>query len=112
LDPSLNRLPCLLREFEPDGLRCFLLHDSRPAYRATLAGDILHPQTNKIAAPKFAIDRQVEQREILWPTGKLEPNPDRPDLRQLQRRFLTDESPLVPRHVTRGAGLDMESIFE
>jgi hypothetical protein len=47
-----------------------------------------------VAGSKLAVDGQVEQRQITVTTGELQADPDRPDLFELERRFLTYELPL------------------
>ena len=56
-----------------------------------------HLQTNKVAAPKLAVDGQIEQREVAKTSGNLQARSDRPDLPRMKGAFLADETSLVPR---------------
>src|SRR5262249_51107331 len=55
----------------------------------------------EIAAPEFAVDREVEQDEVAGSALDLEPDPDRPYVPRLQRALLPNEAPFVPGIATR-----------
>ena len=61
---------------------------------------VAHAQLHEIAAAKFTIDAQIEQREIAGPHVYLEPYANGPDALDLQGRLLTDKLSLVPRRST------------
>ena len=63
--------------------------------------DIIDLQLHEIAAPEFAVDREVEQGEVAGSALHLEPDPDRPHVLRLQRALLPDEAPFVPGIATR-----------
>ena len=44
----------------------------------TADADIVDLQPHEIAAPEFAVDREVEQGEVAGSALHLEPDPDRP----------------------------------
>jgi hypothetical protein len=47
--------------------------------------DIVDAESNQIAATQLAVDGEVEQGEFPGSMIQLQPNPDSPDLLQLQR---------------------------
>ncbi len=59
-------------------------------------GHIPHSEVHEITPAEFAVDSEVEQREIPNPASELQPNADRPDFLELERRFRPDQSALVP----------------
>jgi len=70
-------------------------------------GDIAHPQAHQIASAQLVVDGQVEEGKVAQPFAELQPDADRPDLLELQRWLLTNESPFVPRRMANGiAGLN------
>ena len=92
----VDRLPSLLGDFESDRPACLLLADRCPIHGVAVRGDILDFQAHNVAAPKLAIDRDIEERQIASSAGDLKPRPDRPDVFGLERRFGPRELPLVP----------------
>src|SRR5215472_6591707 len=75
--PRLNRGSGLLGDLElhrPAGL---LLNDGRAVTDPAANADIVDLQPHEIAAPEFAVDREVEQGEVAGSALHLEPNPDR-----------------------------------
>ena len=61
---------------------------------------ITNAKPNQIASPQLAVDGEVEQREFSGSPGQLQPNPDGPDLFQLQRGLLAEQLAPVPRYCT------------
>ncbi len=59
-------------------------------------GDVAHPQADEIAAPKLAVDGQIEHGEVTDRMGILEVDADGPNVFGLERWLLADELPLVP----------------
>ena len=51
---------------------------------------------HEITRPKLAADRQIEKSKISAPARHLQADTDRPDLFELERRFLTDKLSFVP----------------
>jgi len=62
--------------------------------------NIMDAERDKIAAAQFAVDGEIEQREISGAMIQLQSNSDGPDLFQLQRRLLPEELALIPRYCT------------
>src|SRR5213078_3199144 len=97
-DPCGYRIPRLLGDLELHWSLCFLLHDNRTAGNVTALDHIVDAQRDQITPAQFAVDGKVEQCEVVpGSIIKLQPNPDSPDLFQLQRRFLTEQVAFVPR---------------
>jgi hypothetical protein len=59
--PSLDRGSGLLGDLELHRPARFLLNDGRAVTDTTADADILDLQPHEIAAPEFAVDREVEQ---------------------------------------------------
>lgn len=58
--------------------------------------DISDTQADEVAAPKLAIDGQVEHGEVTNGMLVLKVNADRPDVLRLERWLLAYEPPFVP----------------
>ena len=97
-DPCGYHIPRLLGDLELHWSLCFLLHDNRAAGDMTALDHIVDAQRDQITPAQFAVDGKVEQCEFPGSMIQLQPNPDRRDLSQLQRRFLPEELAFVPRH--------------
>ena len=76
----LDGLPRLLGEFEPDRAPRLLLADRRSIERVAVGGYVIDTHRNDITAAQFAVDGEVEQREIADAALELQPCPDRPDV--------------------------------
>jgi hypothetical protein len=67
----------------------------------TADADIVDLQPHEIAAPEFAVDREVEQGEVAGSALHLEPDSDRLYVLRLQRALLPNKAPFVPGIATR-----------
>ncbi|MEA1052386.1 hypothetical protein U5801_21630 [Lamprobacter modestohalophilus] len=65
-------------------------------------GDILNAKPNQVTSAQLTVDSQVEKGKVTKPLAELQPDADRPNLLQLQRRLLPNGSALVPRHTDAG----------
>ncbi len=54
----------------------------------------------KVTSTQFAVDPEVEQRQLSHSLFHLKPYPQRPDVLQLKGCFLSNDLALVPRFVT------------
>src|SRR5450631_671856 len=93
--PILDRRPGLLREFEldrPAGLR---LDDRCAVAQPAAHAQIVDLQTDEVAPPQFAVDRQVEHCEVAPARVDLKPGPDIPDFLRFEGTLLTNESAFV-----------------
>src|SRR5262249_33778185 len=99
--PRLDRGLGLLGDFELHRAARLLLNDGRAVTDPTADADILDLQPHQIAAPEFAVDREVEQGEVAGSALHLEPDPDRPHVLRLQRALLPNQAPFVPGIATR-----------
>src|SRR5215469_7353805 len=99
--PRLDRGSGLLGDLELHRTARLLLNDGRAVTHSTADADIVDLQPHEIAAPKFAVDREVEQGEVAGSALHLEPDPDRPHVLRLQRALLPNKAPFVPGIATR-----------
>src|ERR1700694_5566481 len=95
----VDRLPGLFGDFESDRPACLALADRCPIRGVAVWGDIVDFQAHNVAAPKLAVDRDIEERKIASSAGDLKPGPDRPNVFGLEWRFGPGELPLVPGHL-------------
>src|SRR5438105_13053221 len=89
--------PSLLGDLELHWSLWFLLHDNRAAGDMTALDHIVDAQRDQITPAQFAVDAEIEQRELSASMIELQPNPDGPDFFQLQWRLLTEQLAFVPR---------------
>ena len=54
------------------------------------------PEGNEVTAAKLAVDAQVEEGQLTHTTFQLEPNPECPDIFELERGLLANNLALVP----------------
>jgi len=73
-----------------------LLHDDSSRGDLIAMANVAHPQLDEIAASELAVDAEIEQCELANPAGHLRPNPQRPNVLQLERRLLTNDLSIVP----------------
>jgi hypothetical protein len=85
-DPCGYRIPRLLGDLELHWSLGFLLHDNRLRH-ANAVDNIMDAERDKIAAAQFAVDGEIEQRQISGAMIHLQSNSDGPDLFQLQGGF-------------------------
>jgi hypothetical protein len=92
----LERRPRLLREFELDRPAGLFLNDRRAVAQSAADAQIVDLQTDEVAPPQFAVDRQVEHCEVAPARVDLKPGPDIPDFLRFEGTLLTNESAFVP----------------
>jgi hypothetical protein len=109
-DPGCDRLPRLLGDLKLDRPLGLLLHDNRTGGDSTSMNHVVDAQPNQVAATQLAADGEVEQRELSCFFCQLQPNPDGPDLFQLQGRLLAEQLAFVPRRCTRPSVLTSVSM--
>jgi hypothetical protein len=61
------------------GLPVFFWMIRRTVAKPPADAQIVDPQTDQVAAPQLAVDRQVEHREVAFTRFDLKPGPDIPD---------------------------------
>ncbi len=96
LDPRVNRFACWLGDLELHRTFRLLLHDNSARRDLIAVGNIQDAKLHKIASAELRINGEVEQSQIPSAVPQLKPDPDSPDVAQLQRRLLADELVLVP----------------
>lgn len=92
------------RQFKPDGLSGFLLPHCRAVYCIVTWRDVLDAKCDDIAAPQFAIDCEIEHRQITGPPVYLQSGTNRSNMFWPQWRLLADELALVPGLASRRRG--------
>ena len=80
------------------GFRCAVA--SKAASDLTALDDVVHAETDQIAAAPFAVDGEIEWCKFSGPMVQLQSNPDGPDLFKLQWRLPAKQLDLVPRRCT------------
>ena len=93
--PCLDRGSGLLGDLKLHRTARLLLNDGRAVTDPAADADIGDFKPHQIAAPEFAVDREVEQGEVAGSTLHLEPDPDRPHVLRLQRALLPNEAPFA-----------------
>ena len=97
VDPLLNGRASLVRDLELDWFARLLLDDRCASNQLPSVHQIIDPQLDQVAAAQLGIYGQVKQRQVPSRFLELQPDPNGPDLLQLQGRLLTDDLALVPR---------------
>ena len=97
LDPIGHGLPRGLGDLELHRSRGLLLHADCPRGDAVAVADVADLCADEIASAQLAVDAKIEQCEISRSANQLEPDADRPDFFQLERRLLANQLALVPR---------------
>jgi hypothetical protein len=95
-DPGSNSLPRRLGDLELYRTLGFLLQHDRPGSHGASVADVSDAQLDQVTRSKLAVDGEVEQRQITVTTSELQADPDRLDLFELERRFLSYELSFVP----------------
>ena len=97
----IDGLPGLFGQLEPNRATGLPLPDGCPVECIAMRSDIGHSQADDIASAQFAVDGDIEQRQVAFLFGELEPRPNGPYMLWLKRRLLADELALVPRPMLR-----------
>lgn len=97
LQPCFDGIACRLRNFELDGPTGLFLNNDGSGGNTVGAPDISDFDRDQIAATQLAVDRQIEQCQVVFPSSELELDPDGPDVLPFQGRFLTNKPSVVPR---------------
>jgi hypothetical protein len=94
--PRQQAGPSVWEQFELNRPTGFLLHHDRTRSDLPAADKVADLHPHQIAAPEFAIDRQVEQRPISQAAALIEVKSDLPDLLRFQRALRADGSSGIP----------------
>ena len=92
----VDRLPGLLRQFKSDGPPGLLLPDRCSIDGIALGGNVLHLEGDDIASAQFAVDGEIEHRQIAGPSFDLQLGSDRPNMLGPEGRLRSDQLALVP----------------
>jgi hypothetical protein len=97
IDVTVNRLTCWLGRLEPDRLASLPLPHRCSIQSLSVRSNVLHLQTDHIAAAQLAVDRQVEHGQVACPPFELQLGADRPDMLWPERRLRSDQLAFIPR---------------
>jgi hypothetical protein len=86
----------LLRDFELDRSASLSLNDRRAVAQPAADAQIIDLQTDEVAPPQFAVDRQIEHRKFAPARLDLKAGPDIPNFLWLEGALLAYEASLVP----------------
>jgi hypothetical protein len=95
-DPGTDRVTRRLGDLELHRTLGPVLQHDCPGYHAAAVADVSDAQPDQVTGSKLTVDGEVEQRQLAGAVGELQADPDRPDLFELKRRFLTYKLSLVP----------------
>jgi hypothetical protein len=99
-DPSGDRVPRLLGDLKLHRPLGLLLHDNCPWRNRSALDNVVDAKPYQIAPAQLAVDGEVEQCKFSGSMIQLQPNPDGPDLFQLQRGLLAEQLALISRSNT------------
>jgi hypothetical protein len=86
----------LIRELKPHRQASLPLAHSCAIERVAIRRHVLDANSYDVTTAQFAVDRQVEQREIPFETLDLQLGSDRPHMARPQWRLGADELTLIP----------------
>src|SRR5215813_14893506 len=92
----VQRLPCDLRQLEPDRSPSLPLADIGAVNGVAVGCYVIYAKPDEIAAPQLTVDRQIEQRQVPDAALKLQLGPDAPHMTWPQRRLRSGHLTLVP----------------
>jgi hypothetical protein len=98
-DPQIvvQCLPRHLCQFEPNGPTCLPLADVGSIDGVAVGCYVIHSEGDEIAAAQFAVDGEVEQRQVARAALKLQLGSNGPYVSRSQWRLRTGELAFVPR---------------
>ena len=94
--PDGHRIPCVLRQFELNGLTGFTLDDGDALFHLLAADQVPNGEPNKVTSSQFAVDGDVEKRQVTQIAGQFQSCTDCPNLFRQERSLLTDDAAFVP----------------
>ncbi len=83
LEIGVYGLSGLLGDFELDRSARLLLPHGGPVDGIAVRSDILELEAHHVASPELAVDRQIEEGQVSYPAGQLQPCPYGPDMSRL-----------------------------
>src|SRR5262249_60846925 len=92
----VDRLPGLLRQFEPDRLSSLLLTNGSSLHRVPIGSNVLDPEGDDITTAQLAVDGQVKHRQLANAAFDLQLRADCPDVLRTKRRLGADQLALIP----------------
>ncbi len=112
IEPSQQAGPGVWEQFELNRPTCFLLHHDRTRSDLSTADKVADLRPHEIAAPEFAVDRQVEQRPISQAAALIEVESDLPYLLRLQGALRTDGPSGIPGLALGGGGFNFRHLHD
>ncbi len=104
LEPCQQAGPSIWQQFELNGPACLLLHHDCPRSDLTSAHKVADLHLHQVAAPKLAVDLQIEQRSISQTATLVEIETDFSDLLRFQSSFRTHGLSGIPNRTLGGGG--------
>jgi hypothetical protein len=103
-EPLADSSTRLLGNLELHRPASLLLNEGRAIANSPASEHIIDPESDEIAAPELAVDRQIEHRKIASTTLHLQPYSNCPDILRLERALLADQASPVPGCTLGGGG--------
>lgn len=110
--PSQETGPSIGQQFELNRPTCFLLHHDRARSDLSAADNIANFYSHEIAAPKFAIDREVEQSPVPQAATLIKVEADFPYLLWFQRALRANGPSSIPDFAIGGDGFDVRHLHD
>jgi len=95
-DPFAYRRSGLISDLKQNRPLGLALHDDGSASDLVCLGDISSSQPNQVAGAQFAVDSQIEKRQIAQSATNLQAHTDGPVFISFQGWFLASDLTLVP----------------
>jgi hypothetical protein len=92
----MDRGAGLLHDFKLDRSPCLFLDHGATVSHPAADAYVVDLQADEIATSELAVDREIEQGKISFPTLQLKPNPNGPGIFRLERALLADQAAVVP----------------
>jgi hypothetical protein len=90
-------------------MACLALRDGHAFPDDAASHEVRDLQADEVAPAEFAVDREIEEREIAEIAGKLEPDADGPDVFRQEWALLPEDAAPIPWRLWRDDGGEMDS---
>jgi hypothetical protein len=110
--PRQQAGPSVWKQFELNRPTCFLLHHDRTRSDLPAGDKVADLHLHQVAAPEFAVDRQVEQRPISQAAALIEVKSDLPYLLRFQRALRADGLSGIPDLALGGSGFGFRHLHD
>jgi hypothetical protein len=106
VQPILHRRSGLFRNLKLNRTAGLALDDRRPVSDAAAGGKVIDPEADEVAAAQFAVNGEVEHRQITLAALHLKPDTNGPHFFRAKGTFLANEAAFVPWGARCVVGLD------